>query len=146
MIDNKLLNRWSHPVPNVIEQGAVRKFAQAIGDDNPIYQNEVYAQTTRYGRLIAPPTFAITLDYGVIDGLSIPQAGLIHGEQSFTYTRPLFVGEKVWCSLRLTDVNTRKGSSGQMTFLVYERRCVDEAGLTIQTDRMNIIVKGGANA
>ena len=40
-----------------VEQGHVRMFAQAIGDPNPIYQDEAYARASEFGGIIAPPTF-----------------------------------------------------------------------------------------
>lgn len=143
MIDPACLMTWSDPVPGDIERGAVRKFAEAIGDTNPLYVDEAVARTSRFGRIIAPPTFAMTLDYGDIPGLHFPQEGLIHGEQTFYYERPLFVGERVFCSRRLCDVSTRRGASGSMTFLVFESRCQDADGHTVQSARMTLIVRGG---
>ncbi len=72
----ELVGRRSNTVSNWVERGAVRKFAQAIGDDNPLYYDEDAAQQSRYGRLIAPPTFPITFDYGAIAGLTLPTARL----------------------------------------------------------------------
>ena len=45
------------PVTVEVEKGAIIKFAQAIGDDNPLFNDEVEARRSRYGGLIAPPTF-----------------------------------------------------------------------------------------
>ncbi|MCY0876544.1 MAG: MaoC family dehydratase N-terminal domain-containing protein [Firmicutes bacterium] len=143
-MSERILNQWSTPVKNVVEQGAVRKFADAIGDLNPLYRDEGAAKASRYGRLIAPPTFSMTFDYGEIVGADVTEAGLIHGEQTFTFVRPLYVGETVWCSARLTDVYTRGGSLGKMTFYLYERRCADANDETILTERMTVIGKGGA--
>ena len=39
-----------------IEKGHIMMFARAIGDENPIYYDEEYAQD-RLGGIIAPPTF-----------------------------------------------------------------------------------------
>ena len=47
----------SAPVTHDIEKGAIIKFAQAIGDPNPLFNDEVQARKSRYGGLIAPPTF-----------------------------------------------------------------------------------------
>lgn len=52
--------------------------------------DEEYARSTRYGRIIAPPTFSRTFDYGVIPDLQFKREGLIHGEQHFEYYRPLY--------------------------------------------------------
>jgi hypothetical protein len=40
-----------------IEAGHIMMFARAIGDANPIYYNENYAQTAEPGGIIASPTF-----------------------------------------------------------------------------------------
>lgn len=146
MIDRSVLMIWSKPVLNDIEKGAVRKFADAIGDPNPLFRDEEVAKHSRYGRLLAPPTFAMTLEYGDLPGLLLPQEGLIHGEQTFYYSRPLFVGEAVYCLKRLTDVYVRGGATGKMTFLLFETRCADERDQTIQSAKMNIIIRGGEGA
>ena len=40
-----------------IEKGHLKRFAEAIGDDNPLWNDELAARSMRYGGLIAPPTF-----------------------------------------------------------------------------------------
>ncbi len=51
----------SEPATHVVEIGAIKKFAEAIGDSNPIYSDERAALKTRYAGLIAPPTFLRSL-------------------------------------------------------------------------------------
>ncbi len=130
----------SAAVTNWAERGAVRKFAEAIGDLNPLYTDEDAAQRSGYGRMIAPPTFPITFDYGGILGLALPPAGLIHGQQSFDYTRPLYVGEAVSCYRELQSSYDKRGGQGLMTFLVFKSVGADEAGATIYTMSATLIV------
>ena len=73
--------------------GAGRRFAEAIADPSPLYTDGGVAAEGRYGRLLAPPTFPRTFDYGHVDGLRLPVAGLIHGEFTISYERPLLVAE-----------------------------------------------------
>ena len=40
-----------------IEAGAIRKFAEAIEDSNPLYRDEAAARHSLHGGIIAPPTF-----------------------------------------------------------------------------------------
>lgn len=40
-----------------IEAGHVMMFARAIGDPNPVYQDDAYAKECGFGGIIAPPTF-----------------------------------------------------------------------------------------
>jgi acyl dehydratase len=111
----------SAPVRNWVERGAVRKFADSIGDPNPLYRDEAAAARSRWGRPIAPPTFPRVFEYGEIDGIRLPPVGVIHGEQEYQYERPLFVGEEVVCTTVLGNAYEKQGRSGPMTFLVFER-------------------------
>ncbi len=139
-----LVGRRSRPVTNWVERGAVRAFARAIGDPNPLYVDEEAARVSRYGRLIAPPTFPITLDYGEIEGLTLPSAGLIHGSQSFDYNRPLYVGETLSCYTVFDKTFDKKGALGLMTFMVFNRVGEDEAGDVVFTTSGTLIVTEAA--
>ena len=52
----------SEPATHEIEKGAIVRFARAVGDDSPIFTDEEAARGTRYGGLIAPPTFLRSLE------------------------------------------------------------------------------------
>lgn len=130
------VGKKSMKVKNTIEKGAVRKFAEAIGDAVPILIDE----TSRPGKNIVPPTFPVTLDYGTIPGLHLPSKGLIHGEQRFHYKRPLFIGEEINCHLEFKDYFEKSGHSGKMSFLVFANYGEDNNGnLIFSTERILII-------
>jgi len=40
-----------------VEEGAIQRYARAIGDPNPLYNDPDFASRTKYGRLLAPPGF-----------------------------------------------------------------------------------------
>ena len=40
-----------------VEKGAIRRFADAVDDANPLYHDEEYARNSKYGSIIAPPGF-----------------------------------------------------------------------------------------
>lgn len=121
MLYGEFVGGRSEPVKNLVERGAVRKFAEAIADPNPLYVDEAVAKRSRYGRLLVPPTFPRTFDYGRIEGLKLPSAGMIHGEFYISYERPLFVGEEVLCRMQLQNSYDRQGRKGLLGFLVFER-------------------------
>lgn len=140
----ELIGKRSAPVKNVIERGAVKKFAEAIHDAAPIYIDEEAGKASRYGRNIAPPTFPITLAYGTIEELVLPTKGLIHGEQKFHYKRPLLVGEEVYCVTEIKNYYERTGSFGKMGFLVIERQGTDAQGELLYTEEQIIIINEAA--
>lgn len=121
MLYGEFVGRRSGPVKNPVERGAVRKFAEAIADPSPLYTDEATAKASRHGRLLAPPTFPRIFDYGEIEGLTLPTAGLIHGEFRVAYERPLLVGEEVLCSMQLKDSYDKKSRRGLLGFLIFER-------------------------
>lgn len=125
----------SEPVRNTVERGAVRKFAEAIGDLNPLYLDEEAAARSRWGRLIAPPTFPRVFDFGEIDEIELPEAGVIHGEQTYHYARPLFVGEDLRCYTVFEETYEKKGRAGRMRFVVLKRVAEDEEGEQVMTTR-----------
>ncbi len=124
-----VIERWrslvgarSEPVANLIERGAVRKFAEAIGDPNPLYVDEGIAKGSRYGGLVAPPTFPRTLEYGQIEGMGWPDAGMIHGEHQVSYaSRPLLVGEELYCYTKFENYYEKESRGGLLGFIVMER-------------------------
>lgn len=135
-----LIGRTSAPVRNAVEQGAVRRFAEAIGDSNPLFVDEEAAARSRWGGLIAPPTFPRVFDFGAVEGLDLPKAGLIHGEQSYTYRRPLRVGESLLCRTEVRNVYEKEGRSGRLVFLVFRRTGVDATGETVFTADEVVVV------
>ncbi|WP_174734880.1 MaoC family dehydratase N-terminal domain-containing protein [Mesobacillus harenae] len=134
------IGKRSEKVKNTVERGAVKKFAESIGDMHPIYLDEETGAKSRYGRNIAPPTFPRVFDYGVIDELKLPNKGLIHGEQLYHYERPLLVGEELLCYSEVEDYYERTGSSGKMGILVLSSNGEDLNGNTIFTSRQVVII------
>jgi acyl dehydratase len=134
------IGKQSNKVKNVVERGAVKKFAESIGDLHPIYFDEEVGAKSRYGKNIAPPTFPRVFDYGVIEGLNLPNKGLIHGEQTFHYVRPLLVGEEVYCYSKVKNYFEKKGNFGEMGFLVLESYGDDAAGNTIFSSTSTVVI------
>jgi acyl dehydratase len=134
------IGKQSPKIKNVIERGAVKKFAEAIGDPHPIYVDEEVGRKSRYQNNIAPPTFPRVFDYGVIEGLNLPDKGLIHGEQTFYYVRPLIVGEEIFCNSIVKSYVEKKGSFGHMGILVLESFGEDIFGKTLFSSTITIVI------
>ena len=134
------IGKQSNKVKNMVERGAVKKFVEAIGDLHPIFVDEETGKNSRYSRNIAPPTFPRVFDYGTIDGLNLPNKGLIHGEQTYHYERPLLVGEEIICYSVVKNYFEKKGTQGEMGFLVLESFGEDEMGQVVFTSTQTVII------
>lgn len=138
------IGKRSEKVKNTIERGAVRKFAEAIGDLSPLYLDEKAGADSRYNRNIAPPTFPVTFEAGTIEDLNLPSKGLIHGEQIYRYNRPLFVGEDVYCWMEVKDYYEKSGGFGDMGFLVLTKHGEDPEGNLLFTEERIVIINEAA--
>ena len=107
----------SSPVTMEVEKGAIIKFARAIGDDNPLFNDEVEARRSRYGGLIAPPTFLRSVE-SVRPNLpfELPLSRLLDAGSDWEYFEPIRVGDRITATAKITDISERTGRLGVMVF------------------------------
>jgi acyl dehydratase len=99
-LDESFVGRVYPPTePYEVGREKIREFAEAIGDLNPVYYDRAAAQALGYDDVIAPPTFAVVITMRasaqVIQdpALGLDYSKVVHGEQSFTYQRPIQAGD-----------------------------------------------------
>jgi acyl dehydratase len=131
---------------DVVETGAVRRYAQAVMDADPIYMDKAYCALTRYGSPVAPPLFPtamLRLPFGELDtlhaGASDPDfdgavgsatyglpplplenSPIVNGGVDVEFDRYVQHGEEIYVVARYRDIVERETSSGWMIFVHYE--------------------------
>lgn len=141
-LSRELIGRTSAPLTHDVEAGHIRRFAEALGDDNPIYRDLVAAQSAGYPSIPAPPTFAVALRANdVREGIDIDWTRLLHGEQEFEFCRPLFAGDRVTLKQRIADVYEKSGKAGTMDFLVLESEGRDPSGELVFTAKSTLVIR-----
>ncbi len=145
MLDRSLIGRESEPVVHEVEKGAVRRFAEAIGDPNPIYVDEAAARAAGYTSLVAPPTFPVVLTSNerFRHSLDLGTRSMLHGEQAFEYSRPVVAGDRITVRSKVADVQERAGASGPMDVLVVEDEGRDDKGELVFRTRAMLILRRG---
>ena len=106
------------PVTAPVEAGHLKRFADAIGDDNPRWQKEV------------PPTFLVAL---APVSLHLEEAeeygkGWLNGGNRFEYFEPVEVGDQITATGRVADVYEKSGSTGNLLFIIFETNYVNQGG------------------
>lgn len=129
-LDESLIGAASEPVTFEVERGAIRKFADAIGDTTPAYQQGD----------IAPPTFPTTFRVNV-PGFDVDLSRRLHGEEEYEYFRPIRAGDKITVVRKVVDVYHRQGRLGHMTFVKLEMDGRDPQGELVFKGRSTIIVR-----
>ena len=115
------IGRESAPVTMEVEKGAIIKFAEAIGDDNPLWNDEAAARRSRYGGLTAPPTFLRSLRVGLPElPFEIPFDRRLDGGSDWEYFQPVRPGDQIQAVARVTDLRERSGRMGPMIFMTAE--------------------------
>ena len=115
------IGREGPPMTMEVERGAIIKFAEAIGDDNPLWNDEAVARQSRYGGLIAPPTFLRSLRVGLPElPFEIPFDRRLDGGSDWEYFQPVRPGDRIQAVARVTDLRERSGRMGLMIFMTSE--------------------------
>ena len=126
----------SEPTTSEVEKGAIIKFAQAIGDTNPVFNDEVAARNTRYGGLIAPPTFLRSMRSGAPTvQVQSPYPAALDGGSEWEYFEPVRPGDRITVTTYLASLFERQGRLGNMLFMVRETKYVNQYGNVVALQR-----------
>ncbi len=121
-----------------VERGHIRRFAEAIGDPNPLFNDEAQARRTRFGGMIAPPTFYRSM------GSPIPQVELpalggsfrgLDGGSEWQYFEPIHPGDRITVQSKLLDLRESEGRLGPMVFITIETSYTHHVGKLCATQR-----------
>jgi acyl dehydratase len=130
--------------PYEVTRVKIAEFATAIRDPNPLYRDRGAAQAAGYADVIAPPTFPIVITMASSGAaLADPSLGLnyamvVHGEQRFSYARPLTAGDVVTAQVTITDIR----EAGRNTMLTTTTDIATVAGELVCTAVSTIVERG----
>ena len=137
----KLIGMQSQPFTWDVERGAIRRFAQAVGDPNPLFNDEQEARKSRFGGMIATPTFCRSLVGGDPRIFEMPTApkNLLDGGSDWEYFRPIRPGDRITVVTSLVDMRETEGRMGTMLVRVIETRYTNQFNEVCATQRMTLI-------
>jgi acyl dehydratase len=146
-----------------VERGPITQFAASVTDTNPIYRNQDAAKAAGFGDIPVPPTyfFSGATFWGAfaetqptdaspdrnptmeIIGKLMSKGGIVlHGEEEFTYHKPVVVGDTIKSEGKVVDLYEKPAGDKTMTFLVTENEYRNQDGDLVLTARMNLIHRG----
>ena len=137
-VRRSLIGRESKPVSTLIEKGHIRRFAEAIGDPNPLYTDEVAARRSRYGGIIAPPTFLRAVGAEMVE-VDLPGSRLLDAGSEWEYFEPVRPGDVITATARIVDVRERPLRVGPAIFLVQEITYTNQLGQKVAVQRSTLI-------
>ena len=145
MIDKAHIGYEPEPITMDIEKGRLKFFARSTGQDDPIYLDEDAAKAAGYRSLPAPPTFLFSIDLeqeapmAFLDMLGVNIARILHGEQEFTYHKPICAGDTITLKSRVEDIYDKK--NGAMEFVVQKFSATNQHGEHVADMTRTIVVR-----
>ena len=133
----------SEPLTYDIEQWHISRFAEAIGDGNPLYHDEGAARKSRLGGIVAPPTFFRALfpkepPVNIRD--EVPLKRVLDGGSDWEWFEPIRPGDKIAVTMKLADLNMKSGRTGDMLFIAMDITYTNQLGEKVATQRQNRIL------
>ncbi len=145
-LNQSLKGKQYQEVSFAVDRDRVNRFADAIGDVDPIYRDPDAAKAAGFPEQVAPPTFVtvmqiMTSGQVVADQeLGIDYTRVVHGEQEYEWRRPVVVGDVLTATPRIADIYAR----GPNEFLVIEAEIRDGSGDTVVVARSTLLSRGTA--
>jgi acyl dehydratase len=139
-----------------VEKEPIRRFADAVDDQNPLYWDEEYAKKSRYGSIISPPGFISSPWYAgravkwgkknpATEGLgradlmmALVQAGYwraLDGGMEYEFFKPVKAGDTIKSASVVKDVMEREGRTGKMAFMITETTYTNQKGEVVAKAR-----------
>ena len=126
----RVLATGYEPATFEVEKSHITAFARAIGDDNPLWNDEAAARKSRYGGLIAPPTFTRMILNALrppgTEQYPLPGTVQLDGGSQWRYFEPIRPGDRITQFRKITDVYERRGSAGPLIFILGNCRFVNQ--------------------
>ena len=155
----RIIGRSTGTTVVTVERGQLAQFATAVTDADPVYRDPRAAADAGLPGIPAPPTYPFVMgNFGAypelqrddaptgnpmaeVIGPLMANGGLIlHGEQAFTYERPVLAGDVLVGEGKVVDAYQKESKGKTMTFIVVETAWRDrDGGDLVCTSTMNII-------
>jgi acyl dehydratase len=145
-LNQKLVGKVYPPIRYEVGREKLREFAVALGETDPVYHDEEAARAAGHPDIPAVPTFPVVLSFragAMVNGdpeLGLDYGRVVHGEQAFSYQRPLRAGDRLLAAGRVAAIETK----GRHELLTIATDITSEAGEPVCQATALLISRGTA--
>jgi len=141
----------AEPIKFEIEKGLITRFVQAVGDSNPLWQDEEHAKTSKYGDMVAPPWLLcalMTVSHPDSRSRAVPlpvpevpppRQHILDGGEEWEFFLPMRLGDTITSRSKLVNVFEREGRLGKMLFFVYQTSYTNQRGELVAKSSSTVI-------
>ena len=145
----------------VVQEEAIRRFADAVDDLNPLFWDEEYAKKSKYGAIIAPPGFISSPWYSsrptkwgkkvvasgggmaelrpALEKAGFKNPGAVDAGIEYDFFFPVKAGDVITAVAITKDIIEREGKTGKMAFVVTETTYTNQKGEVVAKARGTVI-------
>jgi acyl dehydratase len=122
--------------PEPLDRSSLRRFIQATRDDNPLYYDEEYAKSTKYGSVIAPPFYfhrSFPSPLGVVEDAEKEEmrhrglvdtpgfAKQVNAGSEIEWFGQVRIGDTLNSKTVVSNIEQKQGKNGPMILITYDR-------------------------
>jgi acyl dehydratase len=113
-IDTKFIGKTYPESTYEVGKEKIKEYAKAIKNPDPHYLDDDFAKKSKYGTIIAPPTFAVVFGAYLIEpvfndkDLNLNMAMLVHGEQELEFFEVVKAGDSITTSAKIVDIKNKE--------------------------------------
>ena len=140
-VDPGLAGRTFDPTPPYdVSRADVARFAAAVGETDPVHRDPDVARDRGHRDVPAPPTFAIVVAFDAMqrlladDSVGIELRNVVHAEQRFESSRPVYAGDVLTATLTVDSVRVAAGTD----LIATRSEIVDADGEHVCTARASL--------
>jgi acyl dehydratase len=132
--------------PYLVGREKVREFARSVASTSALHHDIAAARAAGYSDLVAPPTFAIVVQDSTLQQLLGDEAAavdfsrVVHGDQRFSYTRPIVAGDELTGIMTIASVKQLGGNS----MVTSSTEITDASGAHVVTALSTLVVRAAA--
>ncbi|MGK0716648.1 FAS1-like dehydratase domain-containing protein [Leucobacter sp. W1153] len=134
--------------PYLVGREKVREFARAVLSTAPLHHDPEVARAAGYTDVVAPPTFPIVVQDFTLQQLladedaAVDFSRVVHGDQRFSYSRPIVAGDELTGTMTVTSVKQLGGNS----MVTSSTEIVDGSGAHVVTAISTLVVRAEETA
>lgn len=130
--------------PYLVSREKIREFATATGERSPICHDVQAARAAGHADVVAPTTFPIVITLNAMgDAVTDPSVGVdwsrvVHGDQRFSYHRPIVAGDELTVHTVIESIKTLAGND----MITLRGDLFDAAGQPIGSTWTSLVQRG----
>ncbi len=142
-LDPKYIGKTYPSYTYEVGKEKIKEYAKAIKNPDPHYIDEDFAKKSKYGAIIAPPTFAVVFGAFLIEPvffdkeLNLNMMMLVHGEQELEFIEVVKSGDSITTTARISDIKIKE----KLDVLSIELKSVNQHGRDVSRGVYTFVVR-----